>query len=233
MTTHFENHTPRDLRNGAWYWLDKRILLQYGSKLKPSGIAVYSALASFADSKTQTCFPTQKAIALILGISRKTVGRKIKLLESLLLIKAKRRSHGCVYLLLALSPDAPKVTGGWDKGATANGTPGHTINNQLTRINIDKAEIKKNSELKLTAIKGYKPSNPQELLAMDLAQGLDDQKSLAHYLSLAKGLPESLLRRALAEAREIPASKIKKSQAALFNHLIQKYEQETNNNPGG
>jgi hypothetical protein len=60
-------------------------------------------------------------------------------------------------------------------------------------------------------------------LALDLARGLDDLKGLRLYLHYAKKYPEGALRRALSEARAVPANQIKKSRGALFNHLIKKY----------
>jgi hypothetical protein len=65
----------------------------------------------------------------------------------------------------------------------------------------------------------------EELLAVDLATILNDRKGLALYLSYAKRFPESVIRRALGLVKEIPSEKIRKSRAALFNHLIQKYAQ--------
>jgi len=76
-----EKNKVRDLRDGKWYWINRDVLYIYGRKLRASGIAVYNALVSFANPKTQSCFPTQKALAEITGSSRRTVLRKIKLLK--------------------------------------------------------------------------------------------------------------------------------------------------------
>ena len=93
-------------------------------------------------------------------------------------------------------------------------------------------ETKDFSASRLSSRKDFKPTNRQELLALDLAEGLNDRKGLALYLSYAKRYPESLLRQVLGEVKEIPSEKIKKSRGALFNHIIQKYGQTTNNHPG-
>jgi hypothetical protein len=61
---------------------------------------------------------------------------------------------------------------------------------------------------------------------------LNDSKGLALYLSYTKRYPESLLRKALGEVKEIPLEKIKKGRAALFNYLVQKYVKEASKNPG-
>jgi DNA-binding transcriptional ArsR family regulator len=123
----------RDLRNGDWYWIDRSILHSYGQKLKASGIAVYNALASFANFKTQTCFPTQEAIAQLIGLSPRTVRRKVKLMIELGLTRVEKRGGSAIYYLLR--PDRTEETVGQDKRDTSDRTPEPTNNNYLTRNN--------------------------------------------------------------------------------------------------
>jgi len=66
----------------------------------------------------------------------------------------------------------------------------------------------------------FSPKTKEELLALDLAQGLNDFKSLNFYLSVSKKYPEELLRRICNQVREIPTEKIKKSKGALFTYLL-------------
>ena len=72
----------------------------------------------------------------------------------------------------------------------------------------------------------FKPKTREELLALDLARGLDDLPALPLYLSYARKYPEFVLRKTLTEVRSIPAKKIKKSRGAFFNYLIQKNGQK-------
>ena len=72
-------------------------------------------------------------------------------------------------------------------------------------------------------VASFVPRTRQELLALDLAKGLGDPNGLGLYLSVAHKYPESVLRRALAEIRELPADKIRKSRGALFNHIVQEH----------
>jgi DNA-binding transcriptional MocR family regulator len=72
----------------------------------------------------------------------------------------------------------------------------------------------------------------QELLAWDLARALDDPQGINLYRSYCRKYPEELLRKALADAREVPSHKIKKGRSALFNYLVQRYAQDTTENPG-
>lgn len=58
-------------------------------------------------------------------------------------------------------------------------------------------------------------------LAWKFAEALNDHKGIALYRSYAGKYPEAILWEALRRAQEIPAYKIKKSRAALFNHLVQ------------
>jgi DNA-binding Lrp family transcriptional regulator len=218
----------RDLRDGDWYWIERSVLNIYGKRLKASGIAVYNALALFANSKTQMCFPTQKAIAELLGLSRRTVIRKIRELEALGLIKVERIKGGCLYYLL--KPDVTKGIQGCDKWDTSNVTSGNINNNYITRINNNIVNEDKNFLNSKDSFKGFRPKTKDELLALDLAEALRDRKSLPFYLKLSKTYPEDLLRRALGEVKEIPDKGIKKSRAALFNHLFQKYAKDTSKN---
>jgi len=66
----------------------------------------------------------------------------------------------------------------------------------------------------------------EELLARDLAEGLDDKANFGFYLSVARKYPEEFLRKIYSEVKDIPLNKIKKSKGALFNYLIQKYDKD-------
>jgi len=214
MTKEAKNKV-RDLRDGNWYWINRDILYAYGRKLKASGIAVYNALVSFANPKTQSCFPTQKALAEITGLSRRTVLRKIKLLKELGLVKVERKRGSCVYHLLEV--DVTEEAQPCDKNDTSCVIKDHTNNNKLTKININNNVNKKILNF------SFKPKTKKELLALDLAEELNDRKNLSLYLRCAEKYPESFLRKVLSEVKEIPAERIKKSKAALFCYLVKKY----------
>jgi hypothetical protein len=62
-----------------------------------------------------------------------------------------------------------------------------------------------------------------ELLAQDLAIGLDDRDQVSRYLWCTQRFPEPLLRRLLSEARATPAREIKRSRAALFAYLLRQH----------
>jgi hypothetical protein len=122
----------RSLRNGHWYWINRAVLKRYGPILKSSGLAVYNVLASYANSKSQTCFPTQKAIADRTGLCRETVNRKIRLLREIRLVKVKRLKGRCVYFLL--KPDVILNHTRCDGRITKGVIPYHTNNNKKIKI---------------------------------------------------------------------------------------------------
>src|SRR5712692_2351195 len=62
-----------------------------------------------------------------------------------------------------------------------------------------------------------------ELLAQDLAAGLNDPAHLPRYRKYAHRFSESLLRRLLSEARATPEREIKRSKAALFEYLLKQH----------
>jgi len=122
----------RSIAEREWYWISRAILKRYGRILKSSGLAVYNVLASYANSKSQTCFPTQKSIAKLLGISVRTVNRKVQLLKEFKLIKVKKTRGRCFYSLLKV--DTPKGIQPHDKRDTTDRTPGKSNNNKLIII---------------------------------------------------------------------------------------------------
>lgn len=97
-------------------------------------------------------------------------------------------------------------------------------NDRTIKKNILKNDIDREVPFNRRASKG---PDKKQLLALELADALDDRKSLALYIAYSRRYPERLLRKALTEAKDIPSNKIKKSRAALFNHLVQKHAQET------
>lgn len=88
------------LCRGNWFRVPNALIDSYGKALGPSGFAIYCVLARYRNNLTNKAFPSHAQIARKLGISRWTVWRKVKKLEILGLIKIKKKSRHCVYLLL-------------------------------------------------------------------------------------------------------------------------------------
>jgi len=214
----------RDLRNGDWYWIHKAVINEYTPKVGATGVIVYSFLASLANNR-QSCFPSQKYIAGKLGYSRATINRALQRLEENELIRIEKRSrYHCIYHLLKIrcNTSETQMSHRGNSGViyfdTNNNKRTRNINNIVTENNLMNS--------KPNTSDGFTPRTRQELLALDLAEALNDTKSLSVYLSYARRYPESILRRVLGDVMEIPADEIKKSRAALFSYLIKKYAQE-------
>ncbi len=96
-------------REFPFYIVDNAVLDIYGPKIGPYGIAVYSALARYAD-REQTCYPSLKSIASKTGISRRTVIGTLQKLVGLGLIEVERRHSpkgdraSNLYILLPIDP---------------------------------------------------------------------------------------------------------------------------------
>jgi len=178
----------RDLRNGDWYWIHKAVIQEYAQKVGATDIIVYSFLASLADS-SQSCSPSQKYIAERLGYSRATINRALGRLEENRLIRVERRGrYHCVYLLLKvrcqalenLEADTPSNTGETQMSNRCNSDvhQSYTNNNKRTR-NINNIGIEDKNLSSRNAFNGFRPKTRQELLALDLADALNDHKGLA------------------------------------------------------
>ena len=228
----FINHTMekqnkpdaiRNFRNGDWFWIQREVLRKHAPQIGITGLAVYCFLASMTNDH-QTCFPSQKHLAGRLNCSRATVNKTIKRLVKTGLIRIEKRGHyHCLYTLLEIRCKAQETQ--MSNKSTSDVNQFDTNDNNITRINndIDKLKIKNSKSLNP---KRFKPQTKEALLALDLAETLDDLPGLPLYLSLTKKYPEPFLRRALSEVKEIPADKIKKSRGAYFNYLVQKHAQK-------
>jgi len=217
----------RTMKPGEWYWANKAIVQKYSRKVGFLALAVYYLLASMVD-ESQTCYPSQKYLAHILGCSRGAVSKAIKkLVDNRLIETGKRMRTSRMYHLLDLRM-LPAET---EMSAVGNQdvTQGNTNNNKEQNIdNNTFVSVKKS----YTPIKlpddGTNPESREELLANDLSEALDDQSHYALYLSYAKEYPEPFLRRVLVETRMTPDKKIRKSRAALFKYLLYHYAGKRN-----
>lgn len=133
-----------------------------------------------------------------------------------------------IYALSERSDDSDSGANLGGKTSHANFTNDISIKKDSYKDDIDKENSFKSNR---NSFKDFKPGNEKELLALDLADALDDRDNLPLYLSYAKRYPEPLLRSVMGEVKEIPSNKIKRSRGALFNHLVQYYAKQTSHNP--
>ena len=74
----------------------------------------------------------------------------------------------------------------------------------------------------------------EQSLAEEIARAFNDVEGIGLYLDYCRRYPETIIRRAYGEVKELPDSAIRRSRGALFNYLVQKYanEQEEQSNTG-
>lgn len=226
MIKHGQNEI-RNIERPGWYWINKEIISVYGQSLKSSGIAVYNVLAFYANQKTQTCFPSQRSIAELLGLSRMTVNRKIRQLKELGLLDVARLKNHCSYFLLR--PDESSTLQPCNLGDTRDVTPEDRNNNNRTKINNNNVEDK-NIDSDDDFLRRFKPQTKEELLALDMAQAVNDLKSLPIYLNYARILPEEVIREIISWIKRIPEENIRKSRASLFNYILKQYAKKITSN---
>ena len=98
----------RDIRDGDWYWIPRKVFEDYASKIGVIGLALYNAYASHAREKG-IVFPFQKKIAEKLRISVKTIIKYNRILEENGLIKIEsRRGKGKTNLVTLLKVENVK-----------------------------------------------------------------------------------------------------------------------------
>jgi len=149
----------RDLRNGDWFWISKVLLDEYGSRIKPIGIAIYNCLAEHANQEG-FCFPSHKLIADRIGSSVSSVQRGIRQMIKLGLINKKRRKFSNVYYLLKVDrsdrPNSKQIgqpdrqfghTDRWDR---SNGLTNKNKEKELNKKNYgaDKKTVDNLNEMK-------------------------------------------------------------------------------------
>jgi DNA-binding transcriptional MocR family regulator len=211
----------RRMDSGSWYWVSKAVIQKYASKVGFLPIAVYHFLASMTD-ENQSCYPSQRYIAERLGCSRSSVSRAIKKLKVLKFIALTRGINGnYTYRLLDTKncTDANKMSHECNQDVA----PVDTNNTTLTRISNNTFVGVSSKKL----LNGRPPETKEELLALNIAEMLDDQRSIGQYLSYARKYPESVLREFLSQAQQTPSHIIRKSRAALFAYLVKQYDQQT------
>ena len=215
------------MKHGEWYWADKAVIRKYSGNVGFLAIALYHLFASMADER-QTCHPSQKYIADVLGCSRRSVSRAVKRLVENGLIslwKTPGKQSGYRLLPVRMDKDDADVRHGRPKGET-NG-----ITNNNTEQEEDNNKFvcdSKSHDAVKESLTGTEDKSRQELLAHDLAEALNDPAHFTIYLLYAKQYPESFLRRVLAETKMTPDTKIRKSRSALFNYLVYHYAGQGN-----
>ena len=93
MTKLPQNHNEnkfevRDLRSGNWFWINKAVLEH--PDLIGSDQQVYSALAFFANSDNQRCYPSIPTISNLVHLHEDTIRKAVKKLKNAGFIKVER-----------------------------------------------------------------------------------------------------------------------------------------------
>jgi len=210
----------RKMDDGGWYWVSKPVIQEYVYKIGFLSACVYHLLASMAD-EGQSCFPSQAYIAEKLGCCRSSVSRAVKRLKDVGLIRTtgKGRDHSIYQLLKVKSCTIATQVSHPRKSDDA---PADTNNTTLTRTNNNVVKVK-NNDIQTNPLEEFKPQTKEELLALDIAETLGDERNPRKYLYYANRFAESLIREVLSQVRQTPEQKIKKSRAALFVYLVHHY----------
>lgn len=151
--------TVEDRRKRGYFTVDNVLLDVYGKQLGPHGIAVYTALARFANGDSE-CWPSYRTITERTGVSRTQITREIAKLEKMKIIsiaqrideKGQRASH--LYTLLDI------VGGGTTQvpGGSTYQVPGGTTQ-------VPKQSLKKKDSTKVDKKgKSYRPEEYADII---------------------------------------------------------------------
>lgn len=128
----------RTAKGGHWFYTHNKLFsIQYKKSRKPYFIAVYTCLAEHANSRTQVCFPSQKRIARMTGMSERMVRRIIKdLCDRHLMVTVKEGKRNEYLLTHPSEWVTHKAYGACERRTRVppNKTPGDNINKKRTEI---------------------------------------------------------------------------------------------------
>jgi hypothetical protein len=154
----------RDMRDGDWYWISRRIFEDYASKIGVIGLALYNAYASYARDKG-SAFPSQKTLAEKLRISKWTINKYNKILQENGLIKiesGKRKGKSNLIILLKVEGMSQP-----HRGYVPNSDPGmsvaHTKENNMkenTKVDDKESSVRDVFEYfrsRVKEVKGFEP----------------------------------------------------------------------------
>lgn len=99
----------RSGRRANFFITENRFIDCYASKVRGTGIAVYSILQRCANSETRETWISADRMAEILDMDRSTIYRKLKELEDLKLIKSMKTRDKKIYVVLPVPPPRPEA----------------------------------------------------------------------------------------------------------------------------
>lgn len=100
----------RSGRRANFYTSDNSFIDNFARELQPTDIAVYHALARFADAHTRSTWVGTAKVAEVLNLSQRTVQRSLKNLEDLKLIRIVQTSTVKMYFILPVPIPAKKTS---------------------------------------------------------------------------------------------------------------------------
>jgi len=206
-----------------------------------NGLWLFLYLILHADRKTGKLRRKYRTIAREMGISTGTLRKWLKTLRDQGFVQTEANGR-CLRIEVNLwktvreehKQDGQSAQAGASRVAQPGHSPGffnpenglHLSQESRTGANPNDRSIKRdllNNDIEDKDFPDRFASNVnEERVAQDLAVALDDLDGLPFYRSCAKRYPAELLRRVLADVKEIPDHRIKKSRGALFNHLVQR-----------
>jgi len=182
-------------------------------------------LSTFMDAEGK-CFPSQEALSRALGISRTAVTKRMKTLlafrwQSKPLISAQKvrsrkgKFENTVYTIL---PESSLSIFNSSKNKISHVSTSHVAECHTNDSHTNNKIYNTVTEINKFNQASVKPIGP---LALQLANDMDDMRSLPYYKRAVATTNPGILLRARGEVLE--EKKIKKSKGAMFAYLVKKH----------
>lgn len=192
------------------------------------GLGLYLYCLQSVDWQSGIFARKVETIASQMGFPERTIRRWMGRLVAEGYIAIRKNGRALVITVLRWTPIRPRL-------ATQTGQSWPVRPDRFDRDQIRDAQKSKQPcgeidaperPINISSTKSFNPDSSDdrlELLARDLADGLEDLDHTDRYRKLARLYPEDMLRRCLGEARAVPAHRVRKSRVAIFLHHLKRY----------
>ena len=244
-----------DFQSAKYLLFPKRIV-KHLRLFSESDLKTYLGILDSLNFESKKAFLTLTSLAQLVGLSTRSVNKSVLRLVAFGYIKYypshAKEGKSCFVVIHSFPEKKSTLERSEISHEKSQTFPKIEPNFQLTKAKIRNVPINNLNNNKETDNDIYKnkgkewdskgeenpkeikfiPKSKEDLLALEISEVFGDRKLLPLLVFYCKKYPESIIRRAFSETKQIPKEKIKKSKIALFIYLLHKnYAQEFKSSP--